>query len=109
MNTTLLQKEFNKEILKSVKEIKREIYSPTRFIIMLHEHDNNAFEVVQKVVTKEVTIGLQELYKHDRLDLSVEATIIRPEYRVLFSPDLVKLCERKLKKLGYKISHSTLG
>lgn len=103
MNSTLLKNKFNEEVLNSIKEIKKEIYSPTRFIIMMHEHNNNAFEVAQKIVTKNITMGLQELYEHNRLDLSIEAMIIKPEYEKLFSPEIINTCKRKLKQLGYKI------
>lgn len=103
MQNTLLQNKFNNEILESIKETKKIGYSPTRFIIMLHEHNNNAFEVAQKIVTKNITMGLQELYKHSRLDLSVEAVIIKPEYKELFSSEIIDICKRKLKRLGYRI------
>lgn len=102
MNTTaLLKNKFNAEILESIEKAKKLGYCPTRFIGMLHEHSNNAYEVVQRIATKDITAGLQELYKQGRLDLSVEATMIKPMYRGLFPTEIIKICERKLKKLGY--------
>ena len=33
---------------------------------MLQQSDNNAYEVVQRLVTKEVTSGLEKLWEHNR-------------------------------------------
>ena len=70
---------------------------------MLQLQGNNAFEVVSKLVTKEATTGLEKLWEKGRLDLSVEAVMIKNEYRELFDSDVIKICEKKLKSCGYKI------
>lgn len=101
MQNTLLQNRFNKEILESIKTMKKEVYSPTRFIIMLHKANNDAYSIVPKIISKNTTIGLEKLYEKNRLDLSVEATIIKPEYKELFPVEIINICRRKLKMLGY--------
>jgi DNA-binding transcriptional regulator YhcF (GntR family) len=98
-----LKKEFNDEVLQAVEESKKIGYVPTRFIQMLQQADNNAFEVVQRLVTKEATTGLEKLWEKDRLDLSVEALIVQREFQELFPDEIVKICKRKLKQFGYKI------
>ena len=97
-----LKKEFNNEVLQSVEDSKKIGYVPTRFIQMLQQSDNNAYEVVQRLVTKEATSGLEKLWEHDRLDLSVEAIIVQPRYQELFSDEIIKICKRKLKQFGYE-------
>lgn len=104
MQNTLLQSKFNLEIMEAIEESKKIGYNPTRFIVMLHKEKGNAFEVAQKLIKKDLTSGLWELYQHNRLDLSVEATMIKPEYRNLFSSELIRICERKLKQLGYRVN-----
>ena len=97
-----LKNKFNAEVSETIKIMKKEVYTPTRFIRMLYESGNNAFEAVQKLVTKEVTTGIEKLYEKGRLDLSVEALVTKPMYKDLFPSNIVDICTRKLKKLGYK-------
>lgn len=66
MLTEKLKKEFNNEVLQSVEDSKKIGYVPTRFIQMLQQSDNNAYEVVQRLVTKETTSGLEKLWEHNR-------------------------------------------
>ena len=103
MQNITLQNKFNEEVFESIERIKKEVYVPTRFIKMLHQFKNNAVEVAQRIATKNTTIGIEKLYEKGRLDLSMEALIIKPEYRELFSPQVVSTCVRKLKSLGYKV------
>ena len=103
MQNIILQNKFNNEVIEAVEESRKMGYTPTRFIVMLQKEKGNALEVAQKLVTKDLTIGLQELYKHKRLDLSLEAIISKPEYDKLFPPEIINICKRKLKRLGYTI------
>ena len=102
MQNTLLENKFNEDVLESIKKIKKEVYTPTRFIRMLHQHNDNAVEVVKTLVAKDTTIGIEKLYEKGKLELSIEALIIKPEYKPLFSEEIINICSRKLKKLGYK-------
>ena len=104
MQNTLLQNKFNEEVFKSIEKMKKEVYVPTRFIKMLHQFKNDAVEVAQRVVAKNATIGIEKLYEKGRLDLSMEALIIKPEYKELFSSQVINICTRKLKQLGYKFN-----
>lgn len=103
MENIALQNKFNEEVFESVEKMKKEVYAPVRFIKMLHQANNNAFEVAQKVVAKRATIGLEKLYEKGRLDLSMEALIVKPEYEELFPPQVINVCKRRLKSLGYKV------
>ena len=99
----LLQNKFNEEVFQAIEESKKIGYTPTRFIQMLHQANNNAVEVVQRLVTKEATTGLEKLWEQGRLELSMEAIMIKPEYKELFSSEIITVCTKKLKKYGYKI------
>ena len=61
-----------------------------------------AYEVVQRLVAKEATSGLERLWGKGRLDLSMEALIAKPAYKDLFSKEILDICNKKLKKYGYK-------
>ena len=102
MQNAVLENKFNAEVLESIERMKKEVYTPTRFIRMLHQHNDNAVEAVQKLVIKGSTLGMEKLWYSGKLNLSVEAIVIKPEYQDLFPEEIVDTCKRKLKLLGYK-------
>lgn len=104
MQSTVLKNKFNEEVMESIERIKKEVYTPTRFIRMLHQHSDNAVEVVQKLVTKGSTLGMEKLWRQGKLELSVEAIVAKPEYKDLFPSEIVDTCKRKLKLLGYNLN-----
>lgn len=102
--SNILKNKFNEEVFLAVEKMKKEEnYIPTRFIQMLQQSENNAYEVVQRLVTKEFSSGLEKLWEKGKLELSMEAIMIKPEYKSLFSPEIIKTCEKKLKQFGYKL------
>lgn len=54
------------------------------------------------LVSKDVTFGLEKLWEKGRLDLTMEARIIKPDFQELFPKEIVDLCKKKLEKFGYK-------
>ena len=102
MQINNLKNKFNLEVLQSIEESKKIGYVPTRFIQMLQQSGNNAHEVVQQLVLKETTTGLEKLWEKGRLDLSMEAIMIKSEYTELFSEEVLNICRKKLRKYGYK-------
>ena len=103
MNDTLKNK-FTQDILDSIEESKKLGYTPTRFIQMLQAENNDGYALALKIVNKNFQYGLEKLWEIKRVDLTMEARIIKPEYKDLFSEEIRKLCERKLKQYGYKNS-----
>lgn len=102
MEINYLKNKFNENILEIIEECKKIGYTPSRFIQMLQLHGNDAYQIVPELVNKKVTAGLEILWKKGRLDLSIEAVILKPEYQILFSPDLIKMCKKKLEAFHYK-------
>lgn len=47
------------------------------------------------------TYGFEVLWEKKRLDLSVEALVLKPEYETLFSDEERMLCRDRLEKFGY--------
>lgn len=102
--TNILKNKFNEEVLLAIEKMKKEEhYTPTRFIQMLQQAGNNAHEVVQRLVIKDVSLGLEKLWEKGRLELSMEAIMTKPEYKELFSQEIIKICEKKLKQFGCKL------
>ena len=102
MENKKLQNKFNDDIIDSIEESKKLGYVPTRFIQMLQKSNGNANELAISLVSKDVTFGLKKLWEKGRLDLTMEARIIKPDFQELFPKEIVDLCKKKLEKFGYK-------
>ena len=102
MNNKILENKFNQEIMDSIEETKKLGYVPTRFIQMLQKVNGNAYELAMSIASKDVTLGLEKLWEKGRLDLTMEAIIIKPEYQELFPLEMIDICRKKLEKFGYK-------
>lgn len=74
-------------------------YRPTFFLKMLAEH--GGVETARRLVRGSATSGFETLWEHGRFDLSVEALILDPQWRALFSDDEAKIARRRLKEYGY--------
>lgn len=98
---TEIQKRFHKDMLNIYQTAKRELgYNANRFLQMLS--DIGGVETAKRLITKEDgTYGFSILYEHKRLDLSVEAFVLKEDYRTLFSDEERELCRARLLKFGY--------
>ena len=50
--------------------------------------------------------GFTKLWEHGRLDLSMEALVLKPSYRTLFTEAELKTARKRLKQYGYTAPHS---
>ena len=57
----------------------------------------------EQEMIKIYTEGFATLWQHNRLDLSVEAHVLKPEYTELFSDEERQLCRDRLKEFGYPV------
>ena len=105
MTNQTLKAKFNKAILDAVEESKTLGYNPTRFIQMFYETNQDGVELVKSLVLgkTKVTTGLENLWEIGRLDLTLEAKVIRPEFQELFESEIIETCTKRLKKFGYKL------
>jgi hypothetical protein len=53
------------------------------------------------LASSEVSTGFTALYERGRLDLTVEALVVKPEFASLFSEDEVGTARQRLHQLGY--------
>jgi hypothetical protein len=54
----------------------------------------------------DTSAGFQRLTDEGRLDLTVEALVLRPEYEPLFADEDRKIAARRLEEAGYIVSAS---
>lgn len=100
---TDLEKRFEQDMLNIYTTAKKECgYNATRFLQMIGV--KGGLVTAKQLINKEGgTEGFTTLWMCHRLDLSVEAHVLKPEYRDLFTDEDRKMCRGRLEKFGYKI------
>lgn len=80
-----LDSQFDASLLAAAKECFRLGYKPTEFMRMVHER--GGLEAVRTLLHKSTpSPGFDRLWELKRLDLTVEAHILQPQWRELFTP-----------------------
>lgn len=71
-------------------------YNATRYLMMLRE--NGGLETAHRLLrSSDISYGFTELWMLGRLDLTVEALVIRPDYAVLFTPEELATARTRLE------------
>ena len=104
INRKNLEKKFHDAMLEIYERAKKECkYNATRFLQMVGEH--GGLEAAKILIhAKNLSDGFVELWKCKRLDLTVEAETLKPEWNELFSDNERKIARKRLNDLGYKIA-----
>lgn len=99
----LLEKKFESEMSNIYNRLKKELnYNASRFNQLIINKGGliAAKELISK---KNMSYGIETLWENNRLDLSVEALVLRPEYEKLFTNEERENCIKKLKDLNYNL------
>lgn len=75
-------------------------YNATRFLQMISEQGGVA-TARQLLHSAQVSDGFTALWERRRLDLAVEAVILRPEFDPLFTDDERDIARARLARYGY--------
>jgi hypothetical protein len=96
-----LARRLEAELLTTYDIAKRECrYNAMYFLEMIQTH--GGLETVKRLLASStVPSGLGQLWECGRLDISVEAVVLRPEYRPLFSERELAVAAGRLEELGY--------
>jgi hypothetical protein len=97
-----LEDEFKNELLKAVDiYINLHRYRPSYFLQLLENY--GAVGTATKLVTAaKFHEGFTKLWELGRLDLTVEAIMLRSPFRHLFSKEVLDKAQGRLSALGYK-------
>jgi len=99
-----LIKKFNNDMVNIYYTASKLGYTPTYFWQMVQKL--GGYEAAKKLIyTKNPSSGLTRLWDLMRLDLSVEAHVIMPEYNELFTDDERRICTERLIEFGYNPSN----
>lgn len=97
---TSLEKKCRRKVMQNLLTIGRKIGPRTRMIQIIL--DRGVVEGL-RCMQDQQTSGWNDLYAHDLLGLSVEATVVESsEFRSLFEPDEIAKMEADLRKCGYQ-------
>jgi len=100
---TTLEKQFDQDMIDIYTRAKKECgYNASRFLQMIGA--KGGLTTAKQLISKPGgTDGFTTLWEHGRLDLSVEAHVIKPEYTELFSDEERQMCKERLKQFGYHV------
>ena len=77
-------------------------YNATYFLRMLSDH--GPVETARRLITsRQPSEGFTQLWQRKRLDLTVEAQVLRPDFVDLFTDDERNACRRRLSDYGYYV------
>lgn len=98
-----LEKKFNEDMKNIYLTAKKELkYNATRFLQILSE--KGGLQAAKILIAKDGgTYGFEVLWEHRRLDLSVEAHVLKTEYADFFTDEERKMCRDRLESFGYKL------
>jgi hypothetical protein len=96
-----IEEQFHKAMLNLYHETYNAIrYRATQFYRMVNE--NGGVETAHRLIAKESTEGFTKLWEEGRLDLSVEALVLKPEFASLFNEAERKKARERLAEYRYK-------
>lgn len=99
---TELENAFHDEMIRVYERAKKEChYTATRFMQMVIDHGGLA-AAKMLLASPRISEGLTRLWQEKRLDISMEATVIREPWCRLFSPEELAVARKRLEDLGYK-------
>ena len=101
---TELEKSFEHDMREIYATAKRECgYTATRFLQLIGE--KGALVAAKQLINKPGgTEGFSTLWEHGRLDLSIEAHVLKTKYEQLFTQEERELCRDRLNEFGYKFT-----
>lgn len=95
-----LEQEFHERMLDIYRVAKRDLsYNATRFLQMVS--DQGGLAAARQLISGSPSDGFTTLWERGRLDLSVEALVLRPEYEDLFTEDERRVAAERLRQFGY--------
>ncbi len=96
--TSERERQFHRDMVRGAERLKREIgYNATRFIQMVGEL--SGVEAARLLLQgRDASDGFTTLWERGRLEMSVEAHVLLPWYRELFTEDQLGTAERRLRE-----------
>src|SRR3954463_5907650 len=102
-----LEKQFHTAMLAIYTRAKSEVgYNATRFLRMVSEQ--GGYETARTLLyADKVSDGYVALWERGRLDLTVQALILEPQWQALFTETEREISKRRLSQYGYTFTGPT--
>jgi hypothetical protein len=100
MSSTALTRAFDDAMNKIYVDAKKAGYHATRFLQMLGDH--GGVDTAHRLLPS-MSDGFTELWKRNRLDLTVESLVLQREWHELFSDDERKIARQRLRECGVDV------
>ena len=95
-----LEAAFHDDLIGTYHDAAKLGYRATSFLHMVHE--NGGVETAHRLLaTDKLSEGLGRIWEIGRLDISLEATVLKPEYASLFGDDERCIARERLAEMGY--------
>ena len=96
-----LESRFHDAMLQIYHDAAELGYRPSYFLKMVQT--KGGLQTAKDLIEAEApSSGFTRLWELDRLDISVEAIALRPEFRTLFTDEQMTRAERRLAEYDYK-------
>ncbi len=100
-NVATTEEQFHQAMINLYHETYQAIhYRASQFYRMVNE--NGGVETAHRLIAKESTEGFTKLWEKGRLDLSIEALILKPEFATLFTEAERKKARERLAEYRYQ-------
>lgn len=97
-----LENAFHDEMIGVYERARKECrYTATRFMQMVTDQGGLA-AAKMLLASPRISEGLTRLWQEKRLDISMEATVLREPWCRLFLPEELAVARKRLEELGYK-------
>lgn len=96
-----LERDFHNAMLEIYRRAASECnYRPTRFQHMVNER--GGLQAAKDLLKSERhSEGLTTLWEHNKLSISMEALVLQPRWRSLFTEVELAVAQKRLSELGY--------
>jgi hypothetical protein len=102
-----IERRFDAALMDSYRRTLRETgYEAKGFLAMFH--GRGGLRTAQDLLhMDQVTDGYTAIWERDRLDLTIEALVLQPEWKELFNDEERAMARRRLEQYGYKFPATT--
>jgi putative restriction endonuclease len=99
------EQQFHQAIVAANETAKRECkYNANYFVRLVADY--GALGAAKRLLASDKPAeGFATLYLYQRLDLSLEAYVIKPQFRELFTPEEIAIATKRLQDHRYKFDH----
>ncbi len=96
-----LEQQFHEQMLETYRQAAAQGYHATYFLRMVQERGGvqAARDLLDAPSTSD---GFTRLWELGRLDIAVEAIVLRPEFQPLFTSEQLAIARRRLRDVGYE-------